>query len=100
MPQRGEDPARPTFGAEQPTVREEEPRRLEGHPVDAVLAAHPYPATRAELVRAARNDASVDDEVASWLEAVLPPATYRTYDEVRGRVARSGMGPPTSAAPR
>jgi hypothetical protein len=96
--QTGEDPSRPDFGAAEPTVRERPPARVEEHPVAAVLRASRYPARRDELVSAVRNDASLGEDVAAWLEAVLPEGTYADADEVLARIGRSGMGPPSPTA--
>jgi hypothetical protein len=92
--QTGADPSRPEFGSPEPTLRERPPSRTHGHPVEAALRASRYPATRQELVSVVRTDPSIDDEVASWLETVLPEGTYADADEALARIGRSGMGPP------
>jgi hypothetical protein len=96
--QTGADPSRPEFGSPEPTLRERPPSRADGHPIAAVLRASRYPATRQQLVSVVRTDPSIDDEVASWLEAVLPEGTYVDADQALARIGRSGMGPPASTS--
>jgi Protein of unknown function (DUF2795) len=95
-PQAGEDPARPEFGAEQSTLRHSPRDALHGHPVEALLRRLSYPASRADIVEAARRDPSTDPEVQSWLAAVLPDATFAGFDDVADRIRRSGLGPPAA----
>ena len=95
-PQAGEDPARPEFGAEQPTLREAPRDALRGHPVEFLLQRLRYPASRADVVDAARADASIDPEVRSWLEAVLPDRSFDSFESVAEPLRRSGLGPPAT----
>jgi hypothetical protein len=102
-PQAGEDPARPEFDADQPTLRRSPRDALHGHPVETLLRGLSYPASRSDVVDAARRDPSIDPEARSWLAAVLPDASFADFNDVADRIGRSGLGPPAtagSAAPR
>ena len=102
-PQSGEDPARPQFGADQPTLRRSPRDALRGHPVEPMLRRLSYPASRADVLDAAVRDPSIDADVRSWLAAVLPDESFEDFDDVAGRIGRSGLAPPAtagSAAPR
>jgi hypothetical protein len=94
------DPASPRFDADEPrVVRTPFGRLNDEHPLGRAIGALTFPAATERVLSRVRDDPSVTDEQAAWLEAVLPAGrTFESRDELVEAAGVSGPPPPGAAA--